>query len=182
MNIDLRNKRFSAFYRLMWKLRLAYQFSGQDRYFMAIYKTATNSCCSRRWGETISLNCGHQQAYCSSSRWYMSVENHGGMILTGENWWARRKTCPHFVHHKFHMDWAGREFEPSRCEATANRLSFGTAYSSLNSEIIKPWGWNGRHVGQMRCVFKGLFVKLVPKRPLWRPKSIFEDNIKIVLK
>jgi hypothetical protein len=32
-----------------------------------------------RWGETTSLNCGHQRAYCWSPRWY----EHGGTILTG---------------------------------------------------------------------------------------------------
>jgi hypothetical protein len=42
---------------------------------------------SCRWGETTSLNCGHQLACCSSVRWYMSMENHGGMILMGENSW-----------------------------------------------------------------------------------------------
>jgi hypothetical protein len=40
------------------------------------------------WGETTSLNCGHQQAYCSSLRWYMSMENHSGMMMwTEENSW-----------------------------------------------------------------------------------------------
>jgi hypothetical protein len=29
-------------------------------------------------GETMSQNCGHQLAYCSSPRWYVSVESHGG--------------------------------------------------------------------------------------------------------
>jgi hypothetical protein len=42
------------------------------------------SFCSCRWGEAMSLNCGHQRAYCSSRRWYMSMANHGSMILTGE--------------------------------------------------------------------------------------------------
>jgi hypothetical protein len=26
----------------------------------------------------------HQRAYCSSHRWYMSMENHGGIVLTGK--------------------------------------------------------------------------------------------------
>jgi hypothetical protein len=42
----------------------------------------------------MSLKCGHHQACCSSSRWYMRVESHDGMILTGENWRTWRKTCP----------------------------------------------------------------------------------------
>jgi hypothetical protein len=40
------------------------------------------SCWSCRWGENTSLNCGHQQAYCSSRRRYMSIENHGKMMST----------------------------------------------------------------------------------------------------
>jgi hypothetical protein len=33
------------------------------------------SCCSScQWGE-MSLNCDHQRAYCSSSRWYMGMES-----------------------------------------------------------------------------------------------------------
>jgi hypothetical protein len=39
-------------------------------------------CCVCRW--TMSLNCGHWQAYCSSRRWYVCLESRGGMILTGE--------------------------------------------------------------------------------------------------
>jgi hypothetical protein len=35
------------------------------------------------WGETTSLNCGHQQAYCSSPRWYMR---------TMEEWYWQRNT------------------------------------------------------------------------------------------
>jgi hypothetical protein len=48
--------------------------------------------CSCRWSETTSPNCDHQQDYCSSPRWYMSMENNGGMMLTGENQITRRET------------------------------------------------------------------------------------------
>jgi hypothetical protein len=47
--------------------------------------------CTCRWGE--SLNCGHQRAYCSSPMWYMSMENHGGIIFTAKNRRTRRKPC-----------------------------------------------------------------------------------------
>jgi hypothetical protein len=40
-----------------------------------------------RWSETTSLNCGHQRAYSSSPRWYMSMGNYGGMISREENSW-----------------------------------------------------------------------------------------------
>jgi hypothetical protein len=36
-------------------------------------------------GETTSLNCGHQLAYCSSPGWYMDIEKYGGMMSTEEN-------------------------------------------------------------------------------------------------
>jgi hypothetical protein len=49
--------------------------------------------CSWRWGETMSLNCVHKRAYCSSSKQYMSTESPGGMILTGKTQKKWRKTC-----------------------------------------------------------------------------------------
>jgi hypothetical protein len=56
--------------------------------------TPNHSCCSCRWGETMSVNCGHKRAYCSSLRCYMRMENHGGIILTEERRRTLRKTCP----------------------------------------------------------------------------------------
>jgi hypothetical protein len=50
--------------------------------------------CSCLWGETVFLNCRHQRTYCSSTRWYMNMEGHGGMILTWENQRTRRKIQP----------------------------------------------------------------------------------------
>jgi hypothetical protein len=44
----------------------------------------TNSCCSCRWGGTVPPNCGQQRACCSSLRWYISMENHGGMTMSTE--------------------------------------------------------------------------------------------------
>jgi hypothetical protein len=40
----------------------------------------------------MSLNCGHQWAYCSSPRRYMRIGSHSGTILTEENRLTRRKT------------------------------------------------------------------------------------------
>jgi hypothetical protein len=42
----------------------------------------------------MSLRCGHQRAYCSSPRRYMSMESYDEMILTEKNQRTRRKTCP----------------------------------------------------------------------------------------
>jgi hypothetical protein len=50
--------------------------------------------CKFRWGETTSLNCCHYRTYCPSPRWYMSVENDGGMTLTGETEKLGEKPVP----------------------------------------------------------------------------------------
>jgi hypothetical protein len=39
-------------------------------------KLEISTSCSCRRGETVSLNCGHQLAYLSSSRSYISMESH----------------------------------------------------------------------------------------------------------
>jgi len=36
-------------------------------------------------GEAMSLNCGHQRAYCSTPMCYMSTENQDRMISAGYN-------------------------------------------------------------------------------------------------
>jgi hypothetical protein len=43
-----------------------------------------------------SLNCGYKRAYCSFSTWYMRMESHGGMILTGksEELWEKPVPVP----------------------------------------------------------------------------------------
>jgi hypothetical protein len=46
-----------------------------------------------RRGDTMSLKCGHQRAYCSSSKRHMSMESHGGMTLTEKSRRTRRKIC-----------------------------------------------------------------------------------------
>jgi hypothetical protein len=53
-------------------------------------------CCSYRWDETMSLNCGHQRAYCSSSMWYISMDRHGGIISTGNSWFSTRAVWQFF--------------------------------------------------------------------------------------
>jgi hypothetical protein len=59
--------------------------------------TSETSFIRRQWFMSmgrVSLNCGHQRAYCSSPRWYMGIESHGGMILTGENRRIEGKPVP----------------------------------------------------------------------------------------
>jgi hypothetical protein len=61
----------------------------------------------------IFMSMGHQQAYYSSRRWRMSVESHGGMILTGKptNTKKNLSQC-HFIHHKSHVNEFG--YRPMR--------------------------------------------------------------------
>jgi hypothetical protein len=40
---------------------------------LPIFFETSCCCCTCRWGETTSLNCGHQRAYCSTPRWYIWV-------------------------------------------------------------------------------------------------------------
>jgi hypothetical protein len=97
------------------------------RIVMKNYKHATKNlskpkwvplcCCSCRWGETMSLNCGLQQAY-SSPPPPPTVWSPGGMILTEEpkNSEKSLSQC-HFVHHKPHMNWPGLGLHGERPEA-----------------------------------------------------------------
>jgi hypothetical protein len=40
-------------------------------YNLVAHKSITKGCFSFHWGEIMSLNCGHQRAYCSSPRLYI---------------------------------------------------------------------------------------------------------------
>jgi hypothetical protein len=42
----------------------------------------------------LSLTCGHQRAYYSSSRWHIRMEGHGANLLTRESRGTRWETCP----------------------------------------------------------------------------------------
>jgi hypothetical protein len=58
------------------------------------HKSEVCYCCSCRCGETMTLNCGHQQAYCWSPRWYLIMESHGVILLTGQTEDIGEKTVP----------------------------------------------------------------------------------------
>jgi hypothetical protein len=47
---------------------------------------------SCRYGETTSLNCGNHRVCCASPRWHMGMEDHDGMVSTGENWFVHQSS------------------------------------------------------------------------------------------
>jgi hypothetical protein len=75
-------------------------------------------CCSCRWGETMSLNCGHQETYCSFPMSYVSMKCHGGLTDRGKpnNSEEKNEFQCHSV--QFHMDWPGSEPGRPRREAS----------------------------------------------------------------
>jgi hypothetical protein len=106
--------------------------------------------------ETVSLNCNHQWAYCSSPRWYMSMENHGGMILTGENQITWRKTYPSVTMSTTNRTWTdpGMNLDLFNHRLVTNRLSHSTQVYiiarrcthkyPLLKNTVKGWGGGGK--------------------------------------
>jgi hypothetical protein len=80
------------------------------------------------------------RAYCSSPL-YMSIENHGGMILTGNQ---RTWTCPSATSSTINPTWTDPDANPGLRSArpATNRLSHGTArYKScfLMRRVVGIW-------------------------------------------
>jgi hypothetical protein len=80
------------------------------------------------WGENMSLNCDHQRACCSSPKWFMIIESHCGMIMTGENRRTRRKTCTSATLSTTNLTWTEPVANPFLCgeRPAAYCLSHGT--------------------------------------------------------
>jgi hypothetical protein len=86
-------------------------------------------CCQCRQGDTMYLNWGHQRAYCSSPRWYLSIESHAWNYTDRENRRIRRKTYPSATLSITNATWTEPGENPglhSERSAT-NCLSHGTA-------------------------------------------------------
>jgi hypothetical protein len=109
----------------------------KDYHDMAVFSHVLFISCSCRWGENMSLNCGHQRACCLSPRWYISVDSHGGMILTGKVEELGEKPVPLCPTHATSLD-------PAKKPVT-KRPSHGTArYSRINCHILGPLVHDGR--------------------------------------
>jgi hypothetical protein len=84
-----------------------------------------------RWGETMSLNCGHKRAYSSSRRWYIRV-----WIATVEWYWqranrrTRRETCPSATLSTTNPTRTDPDGNPDLCSdrSATNRLSYVMAH------------------------------------------------------
>jgi hypothetical protein len=90
----------------------------------------------------MSLNCGHQRAYYSSPRWYMSMvlqRNDSDKVKPKNS----EKTCPSATLSTTNPTWTDQGANPGlRSEGqTTNRLSHGTAlkYSWYSCQACK---WN----------------------------------------
>jgi hypothetical protein len=87
----------------------------------------------------MSWNCGYQRAYCSSPKFCMSMESHGGIILTG-------KSCPN-VTSTTNITWTdpGTNLDLHGERPATNRLSHGMAllleYSACRI-AREPWWTN----------------------------------------
>jgi hypothetical protein len=78
---------------------------------------------------TLFLNCSHQLNYCSSPTWYLSMENQGGMKLTGKTEELGRKTCPSAILSARNPTRTDSGQNPGLCgeRLVTNCLSHGTA-------------------------------------------------------
>jgi hypothetical protein len=114
--------------------------SYSSRRIVTVFKRTLCSWWSCRWGEKVSLNCGHKGSYCSSSRWYMSMERHGGMILTAGNRGTQRKAFPSTTSSTTNPTWtdpfANRGLRGERLPT--NRLSHHTAIRCKDACKGKP--------------------------------------------
>jgi hypothetical protein len=83
---------------------------------------------SYRKGKITSQNCGNQWIYCSPLRWYLSMESHGGMILTGENRKTQRETCHSATLPTTNTIWSDPGSNPDfhSDRLATNRLSYDT--------------------------------------------------------
>jgi hypothetical protein len=109
-------------------------------------------CCSRLWGETV-LNCSHQQAYCSSSSWYTSMESHGGIDRGKPKKLEQNLSQCHSVHNKSHMDCLPQ----LRNQAFAVRDRQLTAWDMARPNLIWQWKWAWRRLcgsGWKECDWK----------------------------
>jgi hypothetical protein len=85
--------------------------------------------CSCPWGETVS-ELRPPTGLLFIPRWYMSMESHGGIILTGENRRTRRKTCPTDTLSTTNPTWTdpGANCGLRGGRPATNHLSHGTAH------------------------------------------------------
>jgi hypothetical protein len=108
---------------------------GQQPHIKNNYHVMKNWWWSCHWGETMSLNCGHKRAYCSSPRWYMSMEAHDGMTSTGDNsWvteWHRQRTTPESSTTTLWQSWQKRHLAANQEELGEGNYEFWPSKISL---------------------------------------------------
>jgi hypothetical protein len=109
------------------------------RSFSDFYLCSLLSSRSCRWGETVSLDCGYQRAYCSSPRWYMNSDT--------QKQRTRKETCSIATSSITNPTWTDPGANPGlRCERPAtNRLSRllpSASYQTLQTPSCQLYFWN----------------------------------------
>jgi hypothetical protein len=96
------------------------------------------NCCSCQWGWTVSLNSGHQRAYCSCPIWYIyEYRKPQWNDIDRINRGTRRKTCPVATLSTTNPSWRDLGANPaSAVRLVTNRLSRGTARNSTKLGLL----------------------------------------------
>jgi hypothetical protein len=95
------------------------------------------SCCSCQWGETMSLNCGHQLAYCSFLWWYVGVMSWWNDFHRRKNEKCWEKTCPSATLSTTNPTWIDQGANLGLCgrRPVTNCLSHGMAFVLLKTGL-----------------------------------------------
>jgi hypothetical protein len=102
------------------------------------------------YDKTTFLKCGHQRINCYSPRWYMRVDNYGGMISTGKSSWFVQQS--HLV--------------PNQEELEKEMMNF-----SLHSRPVSFILWTFFYMPQTLSVL--LPIRMKTRCVFWSPLKVY---------
>jgi hypothetical protein len=123
-------------------------------------------------GETMSLNCGHQRAYCSSPRRYMSMENHDGVISIRKTPDSSTRTLWQSYKQR-HLIAKQEELEKGNCESCLTEYLFHTPKGSLTCRktlLHGPDGFTSPRKGGELLILSP--IKIHRPRPGFNPRTL----------